>query len=250
MKIEDRIANLTAATRGTPIELDLARGSIAVTAPVVTVTPGVTSPVAVVLETRRVAYFKRFGDQNKASCQHYGHDRFDVPLNEVAAWRLADAMGDPWRQLLPTAVLRNIGGRSGVLINHKHGKPNPDAFVDARGQVSAAALFDALIGNQDRHMLNYRYDAQVRRLGLIDHGFAFAKPGDFVNGSAFVAARLTAGPPESTVSLTEQAVLERLLGSGDLFGLRRFLAADRADALEARAEKMARTRCLLGVGAF
>jgi hypothetical protein len=237
VKIEERIRNLSAATRGTPIEQDLARGRISMVAPVVTATPGATTPVVV-------------GDQNPAACRHYGHEPFDVPCNEVTAWRLAYAMGDPWRQLLPTAVLRNIGGRTGVLVNHKDGKPNPDAFTDARGQVMAAALFDALIANQDRHALNYRYDATTRRLGLIDHGFAFARPGDFMNGSAFLAARLLAGPPESLLSPTEQRVLEVLLDSGDLHGLRGFLATDRADALEARAENMARNRCLPAVGAF
>lgn len=250
MEIEERIANLSRATGRTPIEQDLARGPIVTAAPVLTATPGVTAPIAVLLESRTIAYFKRFADQNQQSCQHYGHERFDVPLNEITAWRLAYAMGDPWRQLLPTAVLRNIGGRTGVLINHKDGKPDIDAFTDALGQVMAAAFFDALIGNQDRHLMNYRYDSTTRRLGLIDHGFAFARPGDFMNGSAFLAARLRVGPPDSLVSSAELNVLERLLASGDLHGLRSFLAADRADALQARARTMAQTRCLPAVGAF
>lgn len=251
MNIDERIANLVAATiRSTPIEQELLREDIIAMAPVMTANPGATAPLVVILDTRRVAYFKRFRDQNPNLCQQYRHDRVDVPLNEVTAWRLAWAMGDPWRQLLPTAVVRRIDGSGGALINQKDGTPDPDAFTDAAGQVMAAALFDALIGNQDRNLLNFRYDATSTRLGLIDHGFAFARPGDFVNGSAFVAARRLAPAPAGVITDREERALEALLQSGDLHGLRRFLTANRADALEERARRMLGRRCLLGVGDF
>jgi len=38
-------------------------------------------------------------------------------------------------------------------------------------------LRDALIAQQDRHLDNARFDGDS--LGLIDHGFSFALPGDF-----------------------------------------------------------------------
>lgn len=251
MNIDERIANLVGATaRSTPIEQELLREPIIAMAPIMTLNPGTTTPLVVILETRRTAYFKRFRDQNANLCNQYGHERIEVPLNEVTAWRLAFAMGDPWRQLLPTAVIRKIEGNGGALINEKAGKPDLDAFADATGQVMAAAFFDALTGNQDRNLLNFRYDATSKRLGLIDHGFTFARPHDFVNGSAFVVARKLAGPPVALIADRERRALQALLDSGDLHGLRAFLDSDRADAVESRAERMLTTRCLLGVGDF
>src|SRR2546429_515446 len=97
-------------------------------------------------------------------------------------------------------------------------------------------------------MRNYRYDGESNSLGLIDHAFAFARPGDPFNSSAFLAGRrLHAG---STLIPKELAALEALLDAGDLHGLREFLPVDRADALEDRARAMVNTRLLPALGAF
>jgi hypothetical protein len=151
-------------------------------------------------------------------------------------------MGDPWRQLLPTAVLRVIDHNGGALINDKLGRVDSAVFTEAAGQVAGAAFWDALIGNQDRNMRNFRYDSMHKRLGLIDHGFVFARPADPINRSSyFLAERRRQGVV--TISPREQEALDELLAS-DLHGLREFLAADRANALEARAQRMLSTRCL------
>jgi hypothetical protein len=44
-----------------------------------------------------------------------------------------------------------------------------------------------MIGQQDRHPGNWRWDGN--RLTLIDHGYAFAMPGQILNHSDLVAAR-------------------------------------------------------------
>lgn len=243
MNLTDRIANLNAATAyGTVIEQELLHDQVIEVGTAITGSPGSSAPLLVVLESRRSAFFKRFCDQNRTLCAQYNQHPFDVPLNEVTAWRLASAMGDPWRQLLPTAVLRVIDNNGGALVNDKHGKVDTAVFTEAASQVAAAAFWDALIGNQDRNMRNFRYDARHRRLGLIDHGFVFARPNDPINRSSyFLAERRRQG----LISITqrEQTVLEELLAS-ELHGLRDFLAADRADALQARGERMFSSRCL------
>ncbi len=218
-------------------------------APAITGTAGTSQPLLVILETRRSAFFKRFCDQPPNLCRQYGHDRMDPPLNEVAAWRLAYALGDPWRQLLPTAVLRSIDGHGGALINDKHACVDTRVFQEAEGQVKAAGFWDALIGQQDRNARNYRYDHSRRRLGLIDHGFAFARPGDPLNGSMFHAARKRM-PGGATLLSHEEEVLETLVSSGDLLGLRGYIDGDRAEALDARARMMLAKRLLPAVGEF
>lgn len=248
MDLDDRISNLTAATvHGNVIEQDLLLGEVIDIAPVVTGSPGASHPLLVVMDTRRSAFFKRFCDQNVGLCAHYGQTRMDPPLNEVTAWRLAYAMGDPWRQLLPTAVLRQLRGHGGALVNDKHGRVNGEVFREAEGQVNAAGFWDALVGQQDRNGRNYRYVQSTKRLGLIDHGFAFARPGDICNAAMFHATRKRLA---GTITSSEQKVLEALLASDDLYGLRGFLDEDRVEALENRAREMLRSRLIPVPGAF
>jgi hypothetical protein len=117
LTIDDRIANLNAATaHGTTIEEELLRVDVIAMGAALTTSPGSSGPLLVALETRRSAFFKRFCDQNRNLCTRFGQHPFDVPLNEVVAWRLAAAMGNPWRQLLPTAVLRGAAGRMAQIV--------------------------------------------------------------------------------------------------------------------------------------
>jgi hypothetical protein len=249
MTLDERIESLVAATGATGIEQELSHEGIIAMAPVLTSSVGSSAPPLVVLDTGRSAFFKRFCDQDKNICAQYRQEPFDVPLNEVAAWRLAYALGNPWRQLIPTAVMRKINNLGGALINDKHGRIDTAVFNDAGRQVMAAGFWDALVGNQDRNSRNYRYDSRSTRLGLIDHGFAFARPGDPINHSSFffAARRQRHG---AALSAAEQEVLEAFLATDDLHGLRNYLPADRAQALQRRAEEMLRTRCLPTVGAF
>jgi hypothetical protein len=249
VSIDERIASLVSATMasGTAIEQELL-GKVIDIGPVITSNVGLSAPPLVIMDTRRSAFFKRFCDQKPNLCSQYGHDRMESPLNEVAAWRLAYAMGDPWRHMLPTAVLRKIDGRGGALINDKHGAVDNRVFQEAESQVKAAALWDALIGNQDRNGRNFRYDHSSRRLGLIDHGFAFARPGDLFHTSLFHAVR-KGTPGAQTLTRDEQEALDALVSS-NLYGLRTFIEEDRAEALDTRAKTMLNKRLILPVGTF
>src|SRR5207244_3944398 len=87
-------------------------------------------------------------------------------------------------------VLREISGEEGSLCLLAEGRPAVHApFSIAPDQITAAAFFDSLIAQQDRHAGNYRWDSQAQRLWLIDHGFSFARPGDLLNATIFVEFR-------------------------------------------------------------
>lgn len=250
MNATERIAGLqeTAYVR-TPIEDELLFGEVASVAPVITASPGHTAPLMVTLETGRIAYFKRFIDQDPNMCSHYGHHPYEVPLNEVCAWRLAWAMGGDSRKLVPTAVLRTIdefGG--GALINGVEGRCDFTELGLVPRQIAAAAFWDAVVGNQDRNARNFRYDGVRRRLGLIDHGYAFARPGDLLNQSSMFLALRHRQPAGSTLTTDERTVLEEIVNQ-DLHGIRDIVSDDRADALEARAERMLKSGCVLPVAA-
>ncbi|HEX3722789.1 MAG TPA: hypothetical protein VHV31_08355, partial [Nitrolancea sp.] len=247
MDLQERISNLMAATAvGTAVEQDLLRAGIITMGAALTATGGTSAPPLVILDTRRTAFFKRFRDQRPNICARYGHAPFDVPLNEVAAWRLAFAMGDPWRQLVPTAVFRKINDAGGALINDRKAKADLSVFAEAGGQAGAAGFWDSLLGQQDRNTQNFRYDRATRTLALIDHGFSFARSGDLCNSTIFAHARHQSSP---VLSAGERAALEKL-NAADLHGLRGFIAADRAMAFERRATEMLRTGRVLAPGQF
>jgi hypothetical protein len=247
--LQDRINRLQQATAdGATIEQFMLHEPVHHVARNTTANPGSSTTFVVVFQSRRQGILKTFAGQNPATCHAYGQDPYEAVTHEVVAWRLAYALGSPWDQLVPAAVLRDIQGAGpGALINFKRGKPDLNVFHEATSQVRAAAFWDALIGQQDRHGINFRYDAAAKRLGLIDNAFAFARRGDFRNDSIFLAWRLSAH--QQTLSPREREVLERLLDE-DLHGLHDYLPDDRVHALEHRAQRMVTTGSLPSPAAF
>ncbi len=213
---------------------------------------------------------------NVGSCSLHGHHPDETVLNEATAWQLAKRIGGPVAVVATPVVLMEIpgGGLGGAVSARRYGiKDNDRAVHRSRGHSLAAALFDALIAQQDRHSGNYRWNepgwlfrlpavmadlirhslpADPRRpqgLGLIDHGFCFARPGDFVRPdkrSLFVEWR----HEQRLIDLTdpERAVLDSLLADSRLYGLADFLEPDRAQALAGRAELMRRRGTILDPG--
>lgn len=196
--LQERVDRLQdAAAHGTSLERLMLHDGILAASPNGTRHPGASTTYLVVFESRRQAIFKPFGGQQPNACANFGQDRFEVVLHEVTAWRLAHALGEPWEQLVPAAVLRHLDGIG------------PGA--------------------------------------LIDHGFAFAQPGDLLNDSLFLARRRSANA--SVLGERERVALEALLGE-DLFGLPGFIAAERVDAIEQRARWMLERRLLPLPGEF
>jgi hypothetical protein len=106
---------------------------------------------------------------------------------------------------------------------------------DARDDALAAGFFDALIGNQDRHAGQFRYDADEQALGLLDHGFSFPVEGSLCRSAYFQDFRRRQHP---RITDEEREVLEQLLGDSELFGLAGVLEPDRAARLRWRAQRM------------
>ena len=177
-------------------------------------------------------YFKPFDGVNDRIAFGFGQDSAQQSLHEVAAWRLAEQMGSPWNEIVPPVVVREVRGRVGSFALERPGKINCPIPIGA-AEWQEAAFFDSLIGQQDRHPQNYLLSGD--RITLIDHGYTFARPGDYENYSWIRDIRRRADPQ---LSSREREVLQRLVASPDLMGMRKVLQPDRADALQARAERM------------
>ena len=143
----------------------------------------------------------------------------------------------------------------GALSEKAPGDTNREAPLHLPGVCDPAALFDALIAQQDRHMTNYRWDGAT--LGLLDNAYAFAALGDSPttgrpyhgHASVFVAQRQAQG--RSALEQTELDALDRLINNAAFLGdLGLILLPEQFDALNARAAKMLQTGHLLDILEF
>lgn len=205
--------------------------------------PGSSSTVAVALTDGTLAFHKTLAGIDEPQAALFGHDSPSVLVNESAAWMIAKALGQPWTGLVPVTVLRSLWPRSplpqgyGALGLKMVGRPAEPAPLHDPNRCDPAAFFDVLIGQQDRHVTNYRWDVRTESLRLIDNGYAFAAPGAFASGSVFAEARHDGG--RSQLTDREQRQLDGLLDDRLLLGnLQMMLREDQFGALVERARRM------------
>ncbi len=235
MSLRDRITALT-RLQGSAYEDYLVHEDVIVYDAHRTANPGTSVTMRAHLESGRDAFHKPLRGINATLAAAYGQRPEEPPIHECLAWRVAFTLGDPYRELIAACVMRQIDGEFGSLSARAVGSPDlPAAIREVPDECSAAAFFDALIGQQDRHGGNLRWDADAGQLRLFDHGFTFKRPNDLLINSAILRWRLhhaSAGLGEDELSC-----LERVL-NGELDQLLAILDADRAEALRARAEHM------------
>lgn len=207
---------------------------------------GTNETSRVELDNGLVGYHKPFSGLNDSLAQMFGQDAAQQSVHEAAAWQLAKRMGPPWDQMVPPCVIREVNGELGSFAVERPGRTN---VRDFRGspEWKDAAFFDALVGQQDRHHGNYLLAGD--RITLIDHGYAFAREGDYMNWSNFQTQRFTSAA-DRDLSSREIAVLDDLIASPDLFGLRDVLEPERAERVLGRAKLMKSLGRIAGPGVY
>lgn len=201
----------------------------------------------VVLDNRLEAFHKPFDDVDVALARAYGHHRREPPIHECAAWRLAHEIGSPIEDLVAPTVMRQRNGKWGSLCLRQPGVGQTiEPMIHRPDLAKAAGFFDALIAQQDRHLGNMRWDTVIQRIGLFDHGYSFAVPGDRFNHSAFVEWRWSSG--QQLLESWETAALKGLLNSYELHAVAPMLSPQRARRLEERAELMLTSGTILATG--
>jgi hypothetical protein len=251
---------LSQATRPAPIEDSLLRDDVVAYRPALS-TPGANSTNIADLASGLRSFHKPLAGVDAGLAQQYGHDVLSVGLNECAAWRLARFLGSPYAELVPATVLRwhdadvatkavypNLVDGWGSLSSEQFGRPLDPTPLSIPSVNDPAGFFDALIAQQDRHVAQYRWDAAAGRLGLIDHGFAFARPGDPLNDSVFLFQRHSDG--RDRLEQSEKDALDAIAGSRNLGGVGEILGADQVQALADRIARMRATGMLLSPGSW
>lgn len=184
------------------------------------------------------AFHKPFKFVNVALAGQFDQHHREPPINDCVAWRLAHAIGGTPEEIVAPTVMRfhDPEGWGGLSKKWRGVGQTMEPMLKRPDQSRATAFFDCLIGQQDRHFGNIRWDDTNQHLGLFDHGFAFAVPGHRFNHSAFVQWRW--GQGQQALDQWEKDALDELLQSHDLHGLADFLRDLRAEALEERAKRM------------
>jgi hypothetical protein len=200
------------------------------------------------------AFFKPANGLRQRSLELFGQTRSSCVLAEALAWRLAVALGPPYAELVAPCVLRFFEtidvDAPGALALARPGVDESYAPVtEVPGQWAAAALFDALSGQQDRHCGNWLWDREGRTLYLIDHGYSFARRGDHCANSEILRIRRERGG--LSLNDTELDLLRRTLQEIGPSALARVLDGSRVSSLRARAQAMiAPPGAILREGAF
>lgn len=175
----------------------------------------------------------------------FGHDdAMSQTVNEAVTWHLARELGEPYSQIVPAVVVRHVDGRLGSLAQWRDGMPGEKSQGTSPVHWREAAFFDALTGQQDRHLNNYLIDDD-HKVVLIDHGAAFARGGDAVNVSWFVQSAWREAPSGPPISAQQRELLDRFCASSNALGMADVLAADRVAAMRDRAERMVASGCLV-----
>jgi hypothetical protein len=103
---------------------------------------------------------------------------------EVGAWVVAKAAG--MQDLVTPAVIRTYEGRRGVLLAWQVGDTakdvNRDKRFDGNTDLARMAVFDYVIGNEDRHAGNWIVSPDGK-LKAIDHGLSFPDKKPFMGQS-------------------------------------------------------------------
>lgn len=187
----------------------------------------------VIFEDGSVAYHKSFSGLAEGLASSFGHDEAYQPLHEVAAYRVAHELGEPYASMVPATVLREVDGELGSLQAGITGGDPPYGPIDQHRGWAAAGFFDALIGQQDRHGGNVLVENGGYK--LIDHGYSFSRPADYQNAAEFQMARAIKAPD---LTAAERSLLRRVIDDPTVLGLRGVLPDDRVDALVHRARRM------------
>jgi Phosphatidylinositol 3- and 4-kinase len=153
--------------------------------------------VLMTLEDGTRAVFKPDQDPDDELMKYGGRLRYNITpgMNterEAAAWEVAKLVG--MDDLVAPAVIRDVDGARGVMLAYQDGNVakeiSRDDRYDGQKDLARAAVFDYIIGNEDRNGGNwivddihdqfgkYKSDDQIK-LHLIDHGLAFPDDGKF-----------------------------------------------------------------------
>jgi len=126
VNINSQIAAVKAAQGALPVEQRLL-GEAFFGSPAPTSSPGMNTTKQLVLVGGDVVFHKPFSGVQVANAIAFGQTDETPPLHEAASWRLAVALGPPWKEIIAPCVLRDYVGEDGSLSLQASGWPRDAA---------------------------------------------------------------------------------------------------------------------------
>lgn len=124
--------------------------------------------------------------KNEERFRGYSTNSLAACISEVNAYRMSQLMGGKFSKLVPKTEIRTFNGEIGSLQlevdKSEDGKPGFSDYEGLREDYRATAIFDFVIGSQDRHDGNFLYGEQKNEfmgpekrptIRLIDNSLAF-----------------------------------------------------------------------------
>lgn len=177
---------------------------------------GVNTVERFILEDGSVGYFKHFKDNGNQD-SYYGLTTLSVSLNEVAAYRLSQIMGEGYDDLVPETVLTEHRGQLGTLQREAEGaigdydvrRPDHYTYGELDEPVwRRAAILDSIMGALDRHEKNFIVDRNTHPR-LIDNGFGFPEEEEYYPGSTDITEGFTNSRKANGYYERKQALLTK-----------------------------------------
>ena len=127
------------------------------------------------------AYFKSVAsnsERDEYTFADYGTSSLMAAVNEVNTYRLAQAMGAGYDELVPETSFTVYEGEMGTIQRESveyDDSVDPKLTASLKRDYRKAVLFDFVIGNMDRHENNFLYTKRKGqlRMTLIDNSFTF-----------------------------------------------------------------------------
>lgn len=219
---------------------------------------GVNGVCRVTLEDGTVGYWKPHDGLDDYAAEEFGcSSTLTTMRNEAAAYRFSQILG--YDGLVPETVIRVIDGYIGTIQQEARGAAGFSAENVLRKKMEKegkmrheiklqnfwkqalpeeayrkAAIFDTLIGAQDRHADNFLVRVSDGEVSLIDNGYSF--PADvlyFVNASDFTDPGDT---EDWNFDLTEEEreKISEIINSPNMLGMDKYLTNDQMKGVRYR----------------
>ncbi len=193
-----------------------------------------------IMEDGSKAFFKPLSPKGSGYHESFGHSTLKVGLNEVRAYRLSKALG--YGELVPETILTTLpDGSIGSLQKGVERIEKATIGSTPREDRTRAAIFDIIIGSQDRHHENYLVecganDAERSRLKLIDNGFSLPV------GNNFEYTRSDMTNDLMMIKQSEIDNVERVLNSPDFGGVAHLFTKAELASIRSRAKFIVETQ--------
>ena len=113
---------------------------------------------------------------------------------EAGAWQVAKLVG--MQDLVPETVIRDVNGRVGSMqnfVNDSNQAYQAHSPFDGARDFTRSAVFDFVIGHEDRHGKNWMVTNSDGKVHLIDNGLAFPESTKLEAVRGFMAAAVAGG---------------------------------------------------------